>query len=359
MNHGADARFMALALSLGRRGQGRCWPNPAVGCVIVKDGVIVGRGRTADGGRPHAETQALIQAGGAAKGATAYVTLEPCSHQGQTPPCAKALINSGISRCVVALGDPDPRVNGRGIAMLRAAGIDVGVGLCADQAADDLAGYVSRTTASRPFLTLKLATTIDGRIATATGDSQWITGPQARRAVHAMRARHDAVMVGGGTARADDPMLDVRDMGADRQPVRVVLSRDLNLPLDGKLALSARTQPLWLCHGAGADATPWQALGARTLDCGDMKITRVLNGLAAQGLTSIYCEGGAALAADLVAHGVVDALIAFTGGRLIGLDGLGAVGLQGAEKLNDAPAYQLTDVTRLGPDVMARWTPTR
>ena len=211
---------MRLALALGRRGQGRCWPNPAVGCVIVREGRIVGRGWTAPGGRPHAETVALAQAGAAARGATAYVSLEPCAHHGATPPCATALIEAGVARVVAPLEDSDPRVSGRGFAMLRMAGVQVVTGLLAEQAALDHAGFFLRTRAARPWVTLKLAMSFDGRIATARGMSRWITGPQARRVVHGARARHDAVMIGAGTARADDPMLSVRDLGIAHQPSR-------------------------------------------------------------------------------------------------------------------------------------------
>src|SRR6056297_4240967 len=261
---------MRLALSLGRRGMGQCAPNPAVGCVIVQGERIVGRGWTAPGGRPHAETQALAQAGAAAQGATAYVTLEPCAHHGKTPPCAEALIAAQVARVVASFDDNDARVAGRGFAMLRAAGIEVTTGVMAEEAARDLAGSLMRNETGRPWVTLKLASSLDGRIATATGHSQWITGPQARRMVHAMRARHDAVMVGAGTARADDPTLTVRDMGVRRQPVRVVVSRRLDLPLLGQLARTARDIPVWLCHGPDADPErrrAWDGLGAVLLPC--------------------------------------------------------------------------------------------
>src|SRR6056297_3629384 len=257
---------MRLALSLGRRGMGQCAPNPAVGCVIVQGERIVGRGWTAPGGRPHAETQALAQAGAAAQGATAYVTLEPCAHHGKTPPCAEALIAAQVARVVASFDDNDARVAGRGFAMLRAAGIEVTTGVMAEEAARDLAGSLMRNETGRPFVTLKLASSFDGRIATATGHSQWITGPEARRAVHGLRASHDAVMVGAGTARADDPALTVRGLGLDHQPVRVVVSRRLDLPRDGKLARTAGEIPLWLCHGPEADASrlaAWRDLGAR------------------------------------------------------------------------------------------------
>ena len=261
---------MALALSLGRRGLGLCWPNPAVGCVVVQGDRIVGRGWTQPGGRPHAETVALAQAGAQAKGATAYVTLEPCSHQGKTPPCAQALIDAGISRVVAAIEDSDPRVSGQGFEQLRRSGIDVRTGVMAEQAARDHAGFFLKTEQGRPFVTLKLASSFDGRIATSSGHSQWITGPEARRSVHAMRARHDAVMVGAGTARADDPSLTVRDLGVEQRPVRVVISRHLDLPLLSQLARTAKDVPLWLCHGPGADIErlrAWEGLGAKLLPC--------------------------------------------------------------------------------------------
>lgn len=234
-----DQRFMALALSLGLRGQGTCWPNPAVGCVIVQGDRVVGRGWTQPGGRPHAEVVALKQAGELARGATAYVSLEPCAHHGKTPPCANALVAAGIKRVVAPIQDNDTRVAGQGFAILQDNGVEVTTGILSDMAARDHAGFFLRTEQGRPMVTLKLANSFDGRIATESGESQWITGPAARRRVHGMRARHDAVMVGAGTARTDDPSLTVRDMGIERQPVRVVVSRHLDLPFMGKLARSA------------------------------------------------------------------------------------------------------------------------
>ncbi len=357
-----DQRFMALALSLGRRGLGRVWPNPAVGCVIVQGGQIVGRGWTADGGRPHAETQALAQAGAAARGATAYVTLEPCAHQGQTPPCASALITAGVARVVVATGDPDPRVAGRGIARLQAAGIVVDLGCLQAEARADHAGFLLRITENRPYLTLKLALSLDGRIATATGESQWITSPEARRAVHMLRARHDAVMVGAGTARADNPALTVRELGIDRQPVRVVVSRRLDLPLDGGLARTARQVPLWLCHGKDAVApriATWEKLGARCLPCdisgGGVDARAALEALAAQGLTMVLSEGGGGMAASLLAAGLVDEVVVFAAGLLIGAEGVPGLAALGVERLAQAPRFRLADVRHVGPDVMQRW----
>ena len=358
----ADRRFMALALALGRRGQGQCWPNPAVGCVLVRDGRIIARGHTQPGGRPHAEQVALARAGVRARGATAYVSLEPCAHHGATPPCAGALIEAGVARVVAPLADPDPRVSGAGFAMLRAAGVEVTTGVLADQAASDLAGFFSKITQGRPLVTLKLAASFDGRIATASGQSQWITGLRARRLVHHLRARHDAVMVGAGTVRADDPMLTVREMGVSHQPVRVVVSRRLDLPRDGRLAASAHKVPLWLCHGPDADAercAAWAALGARLLPCApngrQLDMRAVLAALAARGLTRVFCEGGAALAAALLAGGLADALVGFTAGLAIGAEGMPMVGALGISALEEAERFRLVEARQVGEDVMHRW----
>ncbi|MEL6839157.1 MAG: bifunctional diaminohydroxyphosphoribosylaminopyrimidine deaminase/5-amino-6-(5-phosphoribosylamino)uracil reductase RibD [Pseudomonadota bacterium] len=359
MTTAEDDRYMALALMLGRRGLGRVWPNPSVGCVIVKDGRIVGRGQTADGGRPHAETRALAAAGAAARGATAYVSLEPCAHHGKTPPCTDALIDAGIVRVVIGLQDPDPRVAGKGVAMLRAAGLRVTENVLADQARYDHAGFLSRITTGRPFVTLKLAATLDGRIATATGESQWITGPAARRAVHMMRARHDAVMVGAGTVRADDPSLTVRGLGITQQPVRVVVSRAAKLPDTSQLAQTARDVPVWLCHGPEAQTDAWATLGVRSLPCdvsaGQVDPVSLMQNLADAGLTRIFCEGGGMLAASLLHAGLVDELVAFTAGKAIGAEGMPAIAAMGLDRLAHAPQFTLHDVQKIGPDICHRW----
>ena len=359
MTGAADARYMALALSLGRRGLGRVWPNPAVGCVIVKDGQIIGRGWTADGGRPHAETAALAQAEQTAKGATAYVTLEPCAHHGKTPPCAQALIDAEVARVVVATGDPDPRVAGQGIAMLEAAGIAVAQGVLKDQADIDHCGFFLRITENRPFVTLKLAGTLDGRIATATGESQWITGAEARRAVHMMRARHDAVMVGAGTARADDPSLTVRGLGIKQQPVRVVLSRAMDLSPDLHLAKTAHSVPVWICHEAGASVQPWTDQGAVSLPCamssGAVDPRDAMRALAQKGITRVFCEGGGMLAASLLNAGLVDRLVVFSAGMAIGAEGTPMLAAMGVAKLDEAPCFDLVRVSRLGADICHTW----
>ncbi|MEO0719915.1 MAG: bifunctional diaminohydroxyphosphoribosylaminopyrimidine deaminase/5-amino-6-(5-phosphoribosylamino)uracil reductase RibD, partial [Pseudomonadota bacterium] len=246
---------MRAALDLARRGLGRTWPNPAVGCVIVKDGELVSRGWTQPGGRPHAEVEALARAGSSAQGATVYVTLEPCAHHGVTPPCSEALVSAGVARVVTAFEDPDPRVAGRGHDLLRAAGIEVTTGLMETEARNVNAGYLMRRDKGRPFLTLKLASTLDGRIATSAGESKWITGEESRRRVHLLRASHDAILVGAGTARADDPGLDVRLPGLEmRSPVRIVADSRLSLPMESQLAQSTPQRPLWMLHGSEAPA---------------------------------------------------------------------------------------------------------
>lgn len=361
MTDQTDARFMALALQLGRRGLGEVWPNPAVGCVVVNNGRIVGRGRTMVGGRPHAEVMALRQAGPKAAGATAYVTLEPCAHYGQTPPCAQALIDAKIARVVVAMGDPDPRVDGGGIAMLRDASIAVTVGVLEAEARRDHAGFVGRVVTRRPYVTLKIAVTLDGKIATAAGESQWITGPDARHAVHAMRARHDAVMVGAGTLRVDDPQLTVREQGLRRQPVRVVISSDLDLPVTSQMFATTDEAPVWLCHGP-ADPTAFLARGAESLPCslsaGRVDVTEALGALADKGLTRIFCEGGGGLAASLLAKGLVDRLEVFQAGKVIGGDGTASVGPMGVQALVDAAAFTLVATRRVGSDVLSSWDRT-
>ena len=353
---------MRHALSLGARGLGQVWPNPAVGCVIVAGGRVVGRGWTQPGGRPHAEVRALAQAGAAARGATAYVSLEPCAHHGQTPPCAEALIAAGVARVVGALTDPDSRVSGRGYAMLRAAGIAVTEGVEAAAARTAHRGFLTRVTTGRPMVTLKLATTIDGRIATAAGESRWITGAPARRVVHAMRRSHDAVMVGSGTALADDPDLSVRDMGPGAQPVRLVLDTRLATDPAGRLGRSARDVPVWLCHGPEAPAAAraaWQAAGARLIECaapgGRLSAPAALQALGAAGLTRVLCEGGGQLAASLLRAGLVDALAAFAAGKVIGAEGRAAVGPLGLAALAEAPGFGLVSAQPVGGDVLMLW----
>ena len=357
-----DLRHMAHALALSRRGLGRVWPNPSVGCVIVRDGLVVGRGVTAPGGRPHAEPQALAMAGAAARGATAYVTLEPCAHHGKTGPCANALVAAGVARVVSALADPDPRVSGGGHAILRAAGIAVTVGVMAAEAQAVQQGFLSRITRGQPMLTLKLALSADGRIATASGESRWITGPQARARVHLMRATHDAVLVGGGTARADDPELTVRDLGVAHQPVRIIAAAALDLPRGGRLEASVTAGPLWLVHGAQAPAEArayWTARGARLLDCAEtaagLDPAALMALLGAEGLTRVFCEGGGQFAAALVQAGCVDRLEVFGAGLLLGADGRAGLGALGPGALADMPRFRLASAQVVGGDIWQSW----
>jgi diaminohydroxyphosphoribosylaminopyrimidine deaminase/5-amino-6-(5-phosphoribosylamino)uracil reductase len=357
-----DHAHMRHALQLAARGLGRVWPNPAVGCVIVSKGRVVGRGWTQTGGRPHAERMALDQAGEAARGATAFVTLEPCAHYGHTPPCAEGLIAAGVSRVVSALMDPDARVAGKGHASLRAAGIAVEEGLCAEEARALNRGFLKRVTLGLPLITLKLATTLDGRIATQTGESRWITGPEARRAVHLLRMTHDAVMVGSGTALADDPDLTVRDMGAVHQPLRVVVDSALRADPQGRLGQTARAVPVWMLHGpqAGEGArAAWEKTGAELLGCeaaaGHLDLRAAMQQLAARGVTRVLCEGGADLAAALIRAGLVDDLITFTAGALIGDEGRAALGPLGLAALAEAPRLRLASQMAVGPDVQALW----
>lgn len=361
---GQDAGFMRAALGLARRGLGRVWPNPAVGCLIVAEGRVVGRGWTGDGGRPHAEAVALARAGVRARGATVYVTLEPCAHVGRAPPCAGALIGAGVARVVVAIEDPDPRVNGQGLAALRAAGIVVETGCLAPEATALNRGFLSRITRGRPAVTLKLATSLDGRIATATGESRWITGPQARAEVHLMRAQSDAVLVGAGTVRSDDPLLDVRGLGiAGANPVRVVVSSGLDLPLDGRLSATAAETPLWLCHDARADTArrrAWEDRGAVLIEVpsgeeGRPDLAALMQRLGERGITCLLGEGGGRLAAALLRAGLVDEVVAYTAGLVLGGDALPAVGGMEIGALDAAPRFRLVETARVGPDTRTRW----
>ena len=370
MSAEVDARFMARAIALGARGLGSVWPNPAVGCLIVKDGRILSRARTSPGGRPHAETQALALAGDAARGATAYVSLEPCSHYGRTPPCAKALIEAGVARVVTAVEDVDPKVAGRGHAMLRDAGIEVVEGVLEAEARRVHRGFFLKAGEGRPAVTLKLATSFDGRIATATGESRWITGPEARRRVHAERLAHDLVLVGGGTARVDDPDLSVRDFGAVHQPVRAVAARHLNLPLDGRLISSVAKGPVWAlvdeAPGAVSEASRavWEEKGGRLIGVpagpgGQLDPLELLRSLAREGITRVFCEGGSALAASLLNVGLVDEILGFTAGLVLGAEGRPALGAMGIDALAEAPRFRLLSVEPVGADVLARWEAVR
>lgn len=348
---------MRAALALARRGLGRTAPNPAVGCILVKENRALGRGWTQPGGRPHAETEALARTGKDARGATAYVTLEPCAHHGRTPPCAEALIAAGIARCVAAVEDPDERVAGRGLEILRAAGIAVETGVLAEEAAALNAGHNLVRRKGRPLVSLKLATTLDGRIATSSGESQWITGEAARAQGHLLRAQHDAVLVGSETALRDDPRLNVRLPGLeDRKPLRVVLDRRLRLPAGHKLVQGAAEHPTLILTREGHDEESLAALRAcgaeiETLP-GEGEVDEALRILAARGVTRVLAEGGAALSAALLQAGCVDRLYWFRAASLMGADGLAGVAELGAARLAQAKRFRRIDVTPLGGDLL-------
>jgi diaminohydroxyphosphoribosylaminopyrimidine deaminase/5-amino-6-(5-phosphoribosylamino)uracil reductase len=358
MSAGDDVRHMRHALRLAERSLGSVAPNPAVGCLIVApDGRVVGRGRTQEGGRPHAETVALEMAGAAARGATAYVTLEPCSHHGQTPPCADALIDSGVRRVVAAVPDLDPRVDGRGLARLRQAGIGVDFGVLGKEAGDLNRGFFLRMISERPLVTLKIAQSLDGRTATSSGESKWITGEQARHFGHLLRARHDAILVGIETALADDPELTCRIAGLEgRSPLRVVLDSRLRLNEWSKLAQTAREVPT-LVFTSKASGGPLTACGVEIVQVqrdarGRPEIAAVLKELAGRGITRLLVEGGASVHASFLDRGFADRLEVFTAPKVLGGGGRAAIDALAALSLGEAPRFTRIRTRILGSDVL-------
>ncbi len=363
LSKATDQRFMQLALTLGRRGQGRTWPNPAVGAVVVKDGVIVGRGWTQPGGRPHAEPEALRRAGEAARGATLYVTLEPCSHFGRSPPCADAVIAAGIARVVAAIEDPNPLVAGQGHARLRAAGIAVDVGLGATEAAHDHAGHFRRIRDKRPRVILKLAVSADDKIGAAGCRPVAITGEAARARVHLLRAQSDAILVGIGTVLADDPLLTCRLPGlAARSPVRVVLDRALRLPGTSRLIHSARETPLWVMTSELAEAAAATKLGAAGAQIMRVAATSgpppgldllaVLHALSEKGVTRLMVEGGARVASSFVAADLVDEIWLLRGPDAIGADGVAALDALPLTTITQSPGFRVRTSENLDKDTL-------
>ena len=339
---------MGTALGLARRGWGVVWPNPAVGCVLVREdrgGRVVGRGWTQPGGRPHAEMEALRRAGAAARGATAYVSLEPCDHYGTTPPCSQALIVSGIARAVVAVEDPDPRVAGKGLARMRGAGITVDVGICEDEARRLNAGFFLRVGEGRPLFTLKLATSLDGQIASEGGDSRWITGPVARAHAHRLRSEHDAILIGRGTALRDRPRLTCRLPGlSGRSPVRIVCDSALALPVESPLTNTANDTPTWIATVAPADDTRRDALRAKGVEVLEVErgaddqvsLPALARVLGERGLTRVLVEGGGTVAAGFLGAGLVDEVAWFHAPLLLGANGAAAVAPMGVETVATA-----------------------
>ena len=358
----ADQRFMQLALTLGRRGQGRTWPNPAVGAVVVKDDVIVGRGWTQPGGRPHAEPEALKHAGEAARGATLYVTLEPCSHVGKSPPCADGIVAAGIARVVSAIEDPNPEVAGQGHTKLRAAGITVDIGLGAVEAAHDHAGHFRRVRDKRPHVILKLAVSSDDKIATAGRKPVAITGEAAKARVHLLRAQCDAILVGIGTVQADDPLLTCRLPGMEaRSPVRVVLDRSLRISGTSRLVHSARETPLWVMTSNVSEAPAAMKLGAAgaqvirvasaTTPPG-LDLPAVLGALAEKGITRLLVEGGARVASSFVAANLVDEVWLLRGPKAVGSDGVAALDALPLSALTGSPTFKLRASESLQRDAL-------
>jgi diaminohydroxyphosphoribosylaminopyrimidine deaminase/5-amino-6-(5-phosphoribosylamino)uracil reductase len=363
----SDIELMGHALALAGRARLRTPPNPWVGCVIVRDGEVVGEGATQAPGGAHAEVEALRAAGQRARGATAYVTLEPCAHQGRTPPCTEALIEAGVTRVVVALEDPDPNVSGRGIAQLRERGITVDVGIGADTARLALAPYLVHRSCGRSFCLLKTAMSVDGRIAAADGSSRWITGPEARADAHIVRAKSQAVVIGAGTALADRPTLTARDVDppVERQPLRVLLDARGRVPAVGPLFDTDLAPTLVLTTAAASDdaTNAWLAAGAKVLTLPrstngtGVDLTATLETLAGLGVLQAMFEGGAQVAGALVEKGLVDRLLVYVAPMLLGTDALAALETTGPRTMSDARRWQLVDVARLGDDVRLTYEP--
>jgi diaminohydroxyphosphoribosylaminopyrimidine deaminase / 5-amino-6-(5-phosphoribosylamino)uracil reductase len=356
----ADRRFMALALALGRRGLGRTHPNPAVGAVVVKDGVIVGRGWTQPGGRPHAEPVALTQAGSAARGATLYVTLEPCSHVGKSPPCADAIIAAGMKRVVSAIEDPNPEVAGQGHAKLRNAGIEVDVGLEAGEAARAHAGHFRRIREHRPQVILKLAVSTDDKIAAAGYRPVSISGDAAKARVHLLRAQCDAILVGIGTVLSDDPLLTCRLPGMEaRSPVRVVLDRALRIPAKSRLVHSARSTPLWVVTSELAEAPAAAMLGATGTQVirvastpAGLDLAAMLHALAERGITRLLVEGGSRVASSFISAGLADEFWLLRGASAIGADGVAALDALPVSAITRSPGFRVRASESLGSDTL-------
>jgi diaminohydroxyphosphoribosylaminopyrimidine deaminase/5-amino-6-(5-phosphoribosylamino)uracil reductase len=358
-----DWRFMQLALALGRRGLGRTWPNPAVGAVVVKNGIIVGRGWTQPGGRPHAETEALKRAGKDAKGATMYVTLEPCSHHGKTPPCADAIIRAGVARVVSALEDVNPQVAGQGYTKLRERGIAVETGLGGEQAARDHAGHSRRMRDGRPHVLLKLAASSDGKAGLPGRKPVAITGEAARQRVHLMRADADAILIGIGTVLADDPHLTCRLPGMfERSPVRVVLDAKLRIPLSTAIVGTARDVPVWVFGATSASPIAEDILKAKGVEVfrvdatdGRLDLHQVVKALAERGITRLMVEGGPIVAASFLAADLVDEAVLFRSPNEIGLTGIDVLEGVPLSALTQSPQLTRVATEAIGHDTLTTY----
>ncbi|MDN5348040.1 MAG: diaminohydroxyphosphoribosylaminopyrimidine deaminase [Clostridia bacterium] len=356
-----DESYMQRALELARLGLGRTSPNPAVGAVVVSRGEVVGEGYHQKAGTPHAEIHALQAAGSRAKGATLYVTLEPCCHFGRTPPCTKAIIAAGIRRVVAAMPDPNPRVSGKGLAELREAGLEVEVGVLAQEAQELNEAFIKYITSGRPWVTMKMAVSLDGKIATFTGASRWITGPESRLKAHQMRDTHDVVLVGIGTVLADDPLLTTRlPGGRGRDAARVILDSRLRIPLEARVVRLASPAPTLVATTAAAPPEKLAILQGKGVEVlilpseeGRVSWPALLEALAARGWTSILIEGGAEVNASALAAGVVDKVVAFIAPKIIGgRSAPGAVGGEGAALPDCAWQLERIKLDRCGDDIM-------
>jgi len=356
-------KFMRAAIGLAKKGVGKTSPNPAVGSVVVKAGRVVAGGWHKKAGGAHAEIEALRAAGRGARGSVLVVTLEPCCHFGKTPPCANAIIAAGIRKVVVGAPDPNPLVSGKGVAALRAAGVEVEEGVLSEECAAMNEGWNKFITTGSPFVTLKLAASLDGRIAASGGDSKWITGVESRRLVHRMRAANDAVMVGGLTALKDDPELTVR-LVRGRDPVKVVLDSNLRVPVASRIFNNAEGGRLIIFASKKADekkAARARAAGAEVVTlleaAGGLPLKKVLKALAKRGIASVLVEGGGILAASLLKERLVDELVLFYGPLVIGADGLPMVAGLGLKGLKSAPGFKIVAVKKSGNDILVRGRP--
>lgn len=355
-----DRRYMLAALALAERGLGSVWPNPSVGCILVNNGQLVGQGWTQPSGRPHAESKALEMAGDAASGSTAYVTLEPCAHHGKTKPCAESLIKAKISRLVASMEDPDPRVSGRGFRSLDAAGVEVAVGLGEDDARYLNAGFLKLIHCGRPLITFKIASSLDGRSATSFGESKWITNELSRSQGHLLRASHDAILIGSGTAILDNPCLTCRLPGLlEASPTRVVMDGRLRTPTENKLISSARTIPTWIITVKGKSSDEkqnYEQHGVQIFEVdadseGHPDAFKAMKLLGSNGITRVLLEGGSNIAATFIREHLIDRLACFRAPIVVGGDGIPVIEGLGLEKLQQAPTFSRHKMSELGSNL--------
>ena len=362
-----DEKWMRVALSLSRRNKGATWPNPHVGCLIVKDEQVIGRGWTAKSGRPHAETQALLQAGENANGSTAYVTLEPCAHIGHTKPCSEALINAKVKRVVISTRDLDPRVSGTGITMLENAGIQITEGVMEADSCYEHSGFFNRIVTGRPQITLKLASSLDGHIANENNESKWITSIKSRKLTHLYRMYSDAVMIGAGTAELDDPALDVRHIKTNQQPARIIIDSNLRTSFKSKIFKSMSHFKTFVCCLQNVKPNvvkKWESNGAKIIKCkntsdGKVNLKDALSKLGSLGFNNIFCEGGSTLATNLIYNNLVEELILIKSGLLIGENGKSLVGKFPETPFLELPKLNLIETYQYGGDSVSIWSKTK